>query len=135
MWERLVQKKYHLCNTDEWMRKLQTKIRHKSSTWKQQEVQLLQKMNFKWKTFKIVASMKKRLTRESCVFTAAFHRYITYSTPMSGWRATSSGWRATSSGWRATSKKRTWKIEWSSSRHAEKFRFFMRCIFEESVSW
>ena len=33
LWERFVQKEYHLCNTDEWMRKLQTKIRHRSSTW------------------------------------------------------------------------------------------------------
>ena len=39
--------------------------------------------------------MKKRSTRESCVFTAVFHRYITCSIPVSGWRATSSGWRAT----------------------------------------
>ena len=39
--------------------------------------------------------MKKLLTRESCVFTSAFHRYITFSIPVSGWRATSSGWRAT----------------------------------------
>ena len=28
--------------------------------------------------------MKKRSTRESCVFTAAFHRYITRSVPVSG---------------------------------------------------
>ena len=28
--------------------------------------------------------MKKRSTRESCVFTAAFHRYITRSIPVSG---------------------------------------------------
>ena len=40
--------------------------------------------------------MKKRSTRESYVLTAAFHRYITCSIPVSGWRATSSGWRATS---------------------------------------
>ena len=31
MWERFLQKAYHLCNTDEWMRKLQTKICHRSS--------------------------------------------------------------------------------------------------------
>ena len=118
---------YHLCNTDECMRKLQTNIRHRSSTWKKQEVQLLRWMNFRWKTFKIVASMKKWSTRESCVFTAAFHRYITCSIPVSGWRAMSSGWRA-------TGKQSTWKIEWSSGTRAEKFRFFTRCIFEESVS-
>ena len=41
-------------------------------------------MNFRWKTFKIVASMKKWSTRESCMFTAAFHRYITHSIPVSG---------------------------------------------------
>ena len=29
--------------------------------------------------------MKKRSTRESCVFTAAFHWYITCSIPVSGW--------------------------------------------------
>ena len=94
LWERFVQKKYHLCNTNEWIRKLPTKIHHRSSTWKQQEVQLLHWMNFRWKTFKIVASMKKWSTRESCVFIAAFHRYITCSIPVSGWRATSSGWRS-----------------------------------------
>ena len=44
-------------------------------------------------------------------------------------------WRATSSGWRSTSKKITWKTEWSSGTRTEKFRFFTRCIFEESVSW
>ena len=59
-------------------------------------------MNIRWKTFKIIASMKKWSTRESYVLTAAFHRYITCSIPVSGWRVTSSGWRA-------TSKKRTWK--------------------------
>ena len=58
LWERFVQKEYHLCNTHEWMRKLQTKIRQRSSMWKQQEVQLLHWMNFSWKTFKIVVSMK-----------------------------------------------------------------------------
>ena len=84
-----VQKEYHLCNTNEWMRKLQTKIRHRSSTWKQQEAQLLCWMNFRWKTSKIVVNMKKRSTRESCMFTAAFHRYITFSIPVSGWRAAS----------------------------------------------
>ena len=40
--------------------------------------------------------MKKRSTRESSVFTTSFHRYITCSIPVSGWRATSSRWRATS---------------------------------------
>ena len=95
LWERFVQKEYHLCNTNEWMRKLQTKIRHRSSTWKQQEVQLLRWMNFRWKTFKIVASMKRWSTRETCVFIAAFHRYITYSILVNGWRATCSGWRST----------------------------------------
>ena len=59
-------------------------------------------MNLRWKTFKIVASMKKWSTRKSCVFTISLHRYITCSIPVSGWRATSSGWRA-------TSKKSTWK--------------------------
>ena len=120
-------KKYHLCNTDEWMRKLQRKIRHRSSTWKQQEVHLLHWMNFRWKTSKIVAGMKKWSTRGSCVFTTAFHWYITCSILVSGWRATSSGWRS-------TSKKITWKTEWSSGTRTEKFRFFRRCIFEESVS-
>ena len=62
---------------------------HRSSTWKQQEVQLLHWMNFTWKTFKTVASMKKRSTRENCVFTAAFHRYITCSILVSGWRSKS----------------------------------------------
>ena len=112
LWERFVQKEYHLCNTDEWMRKSQTKIRHRSSTWKQQEVQLLRWMNFRWKTFKIAACMKKRSTRESCVFTSAFHRYITclilVSVPVSGWRA--------------ASRKSTWKTEWSSGTCTEKFR-------------
>ena len=78
------------------------KICHRSSTWKQQEVHLLHWMNIRWKTFKIVASMKKRSTRESCVFTTAFHWYITCSIPVSGWRVTSSGWRP-------MSKKITWK--------------------------
>ena len=31
-------------------------------------------------------------------------------------------------------QKNTWKTEWSSGTRAEKFRFFTRCIFEESVS-
>ena len=127
LWETFVQKEYYLCNTNEWMRKLQRKIRHRSSTWKQHEVQLLRWMNFRWKTFKTIASMKKRSTRESYVLTAAFHWYITSSISVSGWRVTSSGWRP-------TSKKTTWKTEWSSGTHAEKFRFFTRCIFEESVS-
>ena len=72
------------------------KVRHRSSTWKQHEVQLLRWMNFRWKTFKIIASMKKWSTLESCVSTAAFHQYITCSIPVSGWRVTSSGWRPTS---------------------------------------
>ena len=59
-------------------------------------------MNFRWKTFKISTSMKKWSTRESCVFTAAFHWYITCSIPVSGWNA--------------TSKKNTWKTKWISSR-------------------
>ena len=63
--------------------------------WKQQEVQLLQWMNFRWKTFKIVTSMKKRSTRKSCMFTVAFQRYVIRSIPVSGWRTTNSGWRAT----------------------------------------
>ena len=37
---------------------------------------------FQMKTFKIIASMKKWSTRESCVFTAAFHWYITRSIPV-----------------------------------------------------
>ena len=41
LWETFVQKEYYLCNIDEWVRKLQTKICHRSSTWKQQEVRLL----------------------------------------------------------------------------------------------
>ena len=72
-----------------------TKICHGSSTWKQQEVQLLHWMNFRLKTFKPVTSMEKRSTRESCIFTSDFDRYITCSIPVSGWRA--------------TTKKRTWK--------------------------
>ena len=40
------------------MRKLQTKLRHRSSTSKQQEVQLLHWMHFGLKTFKTVAGMK-----------------------------------------------------------------------------
>ena len=40
--------------------------------------------------------MKKLSTREICVFTIAFHRYITCSIPVSGWRARSSGQRYTS---------------------------------------
>ena len=127
LWEWFVQNEYHLCNTNEWMRKLQTKIRHKSSTWKQLEVQLLRSMNFRLKTFKIVASMKRWSTWETCVLTAAFHPYITCSIPVNGWRVTSSGWRP-------TSKKITWKTEWSSGTRAEKSRFFTQCIFEESVS-
>ena len=95
--------------------------------WKHQEVHLLQWMNFRWKTIKIITGMKERPTRESCVFTAAFHWYITCSILVSGWRATSSGWRS-------TSKKVTWKTEWSSGTRTEKFRFFTRCIFEKSVS-
>ena len=39
--------------------------------------------------------MKKRSTRESCVFTTAFHWYITCSIPVSGCRARSSGQRYT----------------------------------------
>ena len=80
------------------------KICHRSSTWKQQEVQLLYWMNFTWKTFKTVTTMKKWSTRESCVSTAAFQQYITCSISVSGWRS--------------TSKKSTWKTEWSSSRTA-----------------
>lgn len=83
LWDWFVQKEYHLCNTHEWMRKLQMKIHHRSSMWKQQEVQLLHWMNFRWKTSKNVANMKKWSTRESCVLTATFHRYITCSIPMS----------------------------------------------------
>ena len=101
-----------------------TKIRHRISTWKQLEVQLLHGMNFKWKTFKTVASMKTWSTRESCVSTAAFHRYITCSIPVS----------VPVRGWRATGKKSTWKTKWSSRFHTEKFRYFMRCIFGKSVS-
>ena len=96
MLERFVQKEYYLCNTNEWMRKLQTKIHHRSSTWKQQEVQLLCWMNFRWKTFKIIASMKRWSTRETCVLTTSFHPYITCSITVNGWRVTSSGWRPTS---------------------------------------
>ena len=126
MWERFVQQEYHLCNTNEWMRKLQKKIRHRSPTWKQYEVQLLRWMNFRWKTFKIITSMKKRSTRESYVLTAAFHWYITCSIPVSGWSYEQ---------WMGTyEQKITWKTEWSSRTRAEKFRFFTRCIFEESVS-
>ena len=84
-------------------------------------------MYLRWKTFKIITSMKKWSTREIYVLTAAFHWYITCSISVSGWRVTSSGWRP-------TSKKITWKTEWSSGTRAEKFRFFTRCIFEESVS-
>ena len=102
---KFVQKEYHLCNTDEngWENYKQ-KICHRSPTWKQQEVQLLHWMNFTRKTFKTIASMKKWSTRKSCVFIAAFHRYITCLIPVSQWRA--------------TSKKSTWKTEWSSGRTA-----------------
>ena len=88
MWEKFVQKEYHLCNTDELMRKLQTKIRHRSSTWKQQEVQILHWMNFRWKTFKTATSMKKWSTRESCVFTKTFQLDIACSIPVGGWGVT-----------------------------------------------
>ena len=95
MWERFVQKEYHLCNTDDgwenYKRKYVTEVQREKN-----RIQLLHWMNFTWKTFKTVASMKKWSTRESCVFTAAFHRYITCSIPVSGWRVTSSGWRPTS---------------------------------------
>ena len=69
--------------------KITNKNMSQKSMWKQQEVQLLHWMNFTRKTFKTVASMKKRSTWKSCVFIAAFHRYITCLIPVSEWRATS----------------------------------------------
>ena len=110
------------------MRKLQKKIRHRSSTWKQHEVQLLRWMNFRWKTFKIITSMKKWSTRKSCVFTAAFHRYIIFLIPVSEWRA--------------TSKKKHMKNKWSTSRtatevqvlHAMHFRRICFAIKAERVT-
>ena len=86
------------------MGKLQTKICHRSPTWKQQEVQLLHWMNFTRKTFKTVASMKKWSTRKSYVFIVAFYQCITCLIPVSEWRA--------------MRKNSTWKTEWSSGRNA-----------------
>ena len=65
--------------------------------------------------------MKKRSTRESCVFTAAFHRYITCSILVSGWRATSSGWRET--GKKAREKQSEVQVDMSRSSSSSRGAF------------
>jgi hypothetical protein len=108
--------KFRLCNSG-----CVTHLRHRSSTWKQQEVQLLHWMNFRWKSFKPSRVWKKWSRRKSCVFTAAFHRYITCSIPVSGWRATSKK--------QCVKKQSEVRVDVSM-----KFKFFTRCIFEDFVS-
>ena len=65
--------------------------------------------------------MKKWSTLKSCVFIAAFHRYITYLIPVSEWRATSNK--------KAREKQSEVQVELP-----QNFKYFTQCILDESIS-
>ena len=128
LWERFVQKEYHLCNTDEngW----------ENYKWKYvTEVQCENSRKFDYYSEWI---WDEKLLKLSRVWKNDQHGKVAYlqqlsiSISLAQFQWVDGELGAVDRDIQA--KKSTWKTEWSSSTRAEKFRFFTRCIFEESVS-